>query len=369
MSPELLRLMFFIAMKLFTNLSLKWLWKIVCHSSLKTEDEVLSFQLAEAQNKIKFARDWLIDTSPKPYKTLFLYSLHSLISGLPFLGSAFAFIALVSQKNYFDKFLDILGAITAVLFLVSVIVGFLYRLFGEKKDLEKIKNRGITKYDSYVMATARGNRKKGFVFRVSYVPQYIFLCLWLSAFCFIAYMFVTGKTVPVITFGDDANEEETYAVTDKYEKEISAGAERELWSLEKLHFQKAIKVFEENGFLAFGGEADDYENTIQISSMTATDVILIFGFEEESAALNWFEAQKESFGENEKIIEKTHDKKDENCRYIIETYYNFSDGTEEISTSVRKIICTGKFVIKIDCEIEHEKNIDTLLEQSGIPIK
>ncbi|MBR6620335.1 MAG: hypothetical protein IKK85_08320 [Clostridia bacterium] len=369
MSPELLRLMFFIAMKLLLPHSLKWLWRKVCHSSLKYEDEVLSFQLAEAQNKIKFVTDWLIDTSPTPYKTLFLHSLHSLISGLPFVGAAFAVFALFPQVTFLDKFLNILGAITAGLFVVSLIIGILYKFFGEEKDLEKIKNRGITKYDSYVMATAMGNRKKGFVFRVSRVPSYIFICLWLSCFLFMLYMFVTGKTVPVITFGDDANEEETYAVTDKYEKEISAGAERELWSLEKLHFQKAIKVFEENGFLAFGGEADDYENTIQISSMTATDVIFIFGFEEESAALNWFEAQTESFGENEKIIEKTHDKKDEICRYIIETYYNFSDGTEEISTSVRKIICTGKFVIKIDCEIEHEKNIYTLLEKSGIPIK
>ena len=358
--------MFFIAMKLLIPHSMKWLWRKVCHSSLKTEDEVLSFQLAEAQNKIKFVTDWLIDTSPTPYKTLFLDSLHSLISGLPFIGTAFAVFALFPQVTFLDKFLDILGAITAGFFVLSLIIGIFYRLFGEEKDLEKIKNRGITKYDSYVLATARGNRKKGFVFSVSRVPSYIFLCLWGAGLLFFVYMFVTDKTIPVITFGGDTDETETYSVTDEYEKEISAGAERELWSLEKMHFQKVIKVFESNGFLAFGKEPE-YANAIVIYSME-NDAVLIRSFDEENSALSWFEAQKESFGENEKAVKKTHDKKDELCRYIVEARYSFSDGTEEISTSVRKIICRGNFVIKIDCEIEHEKYIDDLLEQAGIPV-
>ena len=52
MSTQLLRIIYFMAMSLFIELSTRWVWKAACHSSLKYEDEVFSYQLKEAGRKI-----------------------------------------------------------------------------------------------------------------------------------------------------------------------------------------------------------------------------------------------------------------------------------------------------------------------------
>ena len=187
MSLELLRIVYFMAMSLLIELSTRWVWKAACHSSLKYEDEVFAYQLKESSHKIKNASNWLIDTSPTPYKTMALVYLPSLIKILPVIGGMISVISYFSDISYLDRFLKVLGVICGVFLVLMILSGIIYNKFAERNILDKIKNRGITDYNSQMLANysanwKTGKYKSGFVFRVSNIPAYIFLCFWLVWF-------------------------------------------------------------------------------------------------------------------------------------------------------------------------------------------
>ena len=98
MSTQLLRIIYFMAMSLFIELSTRWVWKAACHSSLKYEDEVFNYQLKEAGHKISSVSNWLIDTSPTPYKTMVLVYFPSAFKVLPVIGGMISFIGYFSDK-------------------------------------------------------------------------------------------------------------------------------------------------------------------------------------------------------------------------------------------------------------------------------
>lgn len=213
MSPQMLRIIYFMVMSLFIELSTRWLWRAACHSSMKYEDEVFAYQLKEAGHKRKSVSNWIIDTSPTPYKTMALVYFPSVFKILPIIGGMISFIGAFSNISSFDRFLNIIGIICGVFFVLTSISGIIYKNFAERNILDKINNRGITNYDSQMLADYSANWRNGkyksrFVFKVSNIPVYIFLCFWLAGLMFFTYMFITDK---VIKDGKLLDREESYS--------------------------------------------------------------------------------------------------------------------------------------------------------------
>ncbi len=71
MSNEIIRLIYFGFFVPITDLSLKWIWKAVYRSSHKRESNVERYEQENLRMHRKHSgiSDWLIDTSPNPYKT------------------------------------------------------------------------------------------------------------------------------------------------------------------------------------------------------------------------------------------------------------------------------------------------------------
>ena len=186
MSNEIIRLICFGLFVPITDLSLKWIWKAVYRSSHKRESDVERYQ----QENLRMHRRhsginaWLIDTSPNPHKTqLIIWAYYVLL--LPSLvGMALSSFGLAT--NAFDSTLNILKIIVPVIFVVSFIIGLIYKKTAKELDFSEIKNSEITILESQQLADYADNWETGEFknktrYRPSALPQYIFLIVWFAA--------------------------------------------------------------------------------------------------------------------------------------------------------------------------------------------
>lgn len=367
MSPQLLRIVYFMAMSLAATLCTKWIWKAACHSSLKYEDEVFRYQLKGAEHKHGSAADWLIDTSPTPYKTMLLVHIQSIIKLLPTVGCMFSVGMAFLKTSAFDKLLNILGTVVLILVVFSVVFGLVYKAVGEKIDLEKISDRGIVNYESQMLANLAdsyddGGKQKRFVFRVSQIPEYIFICLWLCGFVFFAYMFVADKAIVDGKIVDSTNLDETHAVTQEYQK---IPTDEELTQADE-NLKKIIEILGNNGYRVFYDDTPGvalYEGvTEKISADKSNNGLDIYCLKDEESAKELMSL----WLKNDTAVRT--DQRDDYISYTYElkTYSMGENGKEEEEIRIKKVICFKNYVGYINCSQNIIGEIEQILNNIGM---
>lgn len=365
MSTQLLRIIYFMAMSLFIELSTRWVWKAACHSSLKYEDEVFGYQLKEAGRKMSSVSNWLIDTSPVPYKTMLLVYLPSPFKILSAIGGMISIIGYVSDISYLNHFLNVIGVICGVFVALMVLSGIIYNKFAERNILENIKNRGITDYNSQMLANYSANWKSGkyknrFVFRVSSIPAYAFICIWLAGLVFFMYMFVTDK---VIKDGRLIDREDSYG-TQTYATQAQLVPDKNEYENADDKLKELIEVLGEKGYRVFYDDTPGvalYQNVVErISADKSNDCVMdIYCLKDNDSAeefigmwlKNVSEAEKEQvnnyLGYTYKLI--THEK-DKNGNLSEEIRYNL-------------IVCCENYAGYINCAEESLEEVKTILKK------
>ncbi len=352
------------AMSLFTELCTRWLWKAACHSSMKYEDEVFAYQLKEAGHRIKSVSSWLIDTSPTPYKTMALVYLPSIIKMLPVIGGMFSFISFFSDLSFFNRFLKVLSVICGVFLILMFLSGIIYKKFAERNILDKIKNRGITDYDSQMLANYSANWKSGkyknrFVFRVSNIPAYVFLCFWLAGLVFFAYMFVTDK---VIKDGRLIDREYSYSSQVSTTKAQSVPDKKEYESADD-KLKELIEILGDSGYRVFYDNTPGvalYKSVVErISADKSNDCVMdIYCLEDNDSA-------EELIGmwiENDVEAEKEQRNNYLSYTYKIITQEKNENGNLSVEIRYKIIVCFENYAGYINCAEESVDEVKTIFK-------
>ncbi len=186
MSNEIIRLICFGLFVPITDLSLKWIWKAVYRSSHKREIDVERYQ----QENLRMHRRhsginaWLIDTSPNPHKTQLIIWFYYILLLPSLVGMALSNFGIFTPA--FDSILNILKIVVPVIFVSSLIIGFVYKKTAKDLDFPEIQNTEITSLESQQLADYADNWETGEYknktrYRPSALPQYIFLIIWFAA--------------------------------------------------------------------------------------------------------------------------------------------------------------------------------------------
>lgn len=218
MSNEIIRLICFGLFVPATDLSLKWIWKAIYRSSHKRESDVERYEQENLRMHRKHSgiNAWLIDTSPNPHKTqLIIWAYYILL--LPSLaGMALSNFGIFTPA--FDSILNVLKIVVPVIFISSLIIGFIYKKTAKELDFSEIQNTEITSMESQQLADyaddwETGEYKNKTRYRPSALPQYIFLIIWFAAFIS---MFVIAFTHNAKN--KNATEQTTESVSEALEK-------------------------------------------------------------------------------------------------------------------------------------------------------
>jgi len=280
------------------------------------------------------------------------------------IGGMISIIGYVSDISYLNHFLNVIGVICGVFVVLMVLSGIIYNKFAERNVLKKIKNRGITNYSSQMLANYSANWKSGkyknrFVFRVSNIPAYAFICIWLAGLVFFMYMFVTDK---VIKDGRLIDREDSYG-TQTYATQAQLVPDKNEYENADDKLKELIEVLGEKGYRVFYDDTPGaalYQNVVErISADKSNDCVMdIYCLKDNDSAeefigmwlKNVSEAEKEQvnnyLGYTYKLI--THEK-DKNGNLSEEIRYNL-------------IVCCENYAGYINCAEESLEEVKTILK-------
>ncbi len=276
MSNEIIRLICFGLFVPITDLSLKWIWKAVYHSSHKRESDVERYQ----QENLRMHRRhsginaWLIDTSPNPHKTqLIIWAYYILL--LPSLaGMALSSFGLAT--NAFDSVINVLKIVIPVIFVASFIIGLIYKKTAKELDFSEIQNAETTTLESQQLADYADNWETGEFknktrYRPSALPQYIFLIVWFAALISMLVFAFThnakNKNIP---------EQTTESVSESLEKaEIK---NLPLSEFEEIFAEHNLSISDELSYL--DGVADGFVDSVIFKGDSVSFIIHLFSSKE-----------------------------------------------------------------------------------------
>lgn len=280
MSNEIIRLICFGLFVPITDLSLKWIWKVVYRSSHKRESDVERYQ----QENLRMHRRhsginaWLIDTSPNPHKTqLIIWAYYVLL--LPSLvGMALSSFGLAT--NAFDSTLNILKIIVPVIFVASFIIGLIYKKTAKELDFSEIQNAEITTLESQQLADYADNWETGEFknktrYRPSALPQYIFLIVWFAA---LISMLVFAFTHNVKN--ENIPEQTTESISESLEK--AKIKELPLSDFDEIFAEYNLLISDEPSYL--DGIADGFVDSVTYKGDSVSFTIHLFSSKENATA-------------------------------------------------------------------------------------
>lgn len=147
----ILKIFYFFLLMIVSDLCLKWVWKAVYRSAYKREEDVERYRNLNATSRhADNTTDWVINSSPNPYKTLTLVILF--YAGLlpAVAGQFLVLFSLLSSSM--ERVVDIFAVALPVLCVVYLIAGFIYTKTAKEPDYDKFSKKHITNYDSQRLA-------------------------------------------------------------------------------------------------------------------------------------------------------------------------------------------------------------------------
>ncbi len=280
MSNEIIRLICFGLFVPVTDLSLKWIWKAVYRSSHKRESDVERYEQENLRMHRKHSgiNAWLIDTSPNPHKTqLIIWAYYILL--LPSLaGMALSNFGIFTPA--FDSILNVLKIVVPVIFVSSLIIGFIYKKTAKELDFSEIQNTEITSLESQQLADyaddwETGEYKNKTRYRPSALPKYIFLIIWFAALIsMLVFAFTHNAKIKNIP------EQTTESVSESLKKaEIK---ELPMSEFEEIFAEHNLAISDEPSYLE--GVADGFVESVIYKGDSVSFTIHLFSSKENAKA-------------------------------------------------------------------------------------
>lgn len=198
MENHFLRIIYFVLFIPISHFCVKWLWTAACRSSLKREDDVRQYEIENRNFRGQSnVNDWVINTSPKPHKTLLIVTLHSIlfIPGHVAMG--------IAVMGYFVEPLisisEVLAIVLPCIYFSLLIIGLFYMNFSKEPDCSVIDKDSPTSLKSLQLEEMAdewetGKRKIKFHYVPSNLPKLILLVIWTAAFLSAGLFWLTHGT-------------------------------------------------------------------------------------------------------------------------------------------------------------------------------
>lgn len=203
MENHLLRILYFVLFIPVAHFCVDWLWTAACRSSLKREDDVFRYQIENRNFKGEsYVNEWVINTSPTPYKTLLIVTLHSVFFIPPPIAMGIAVMAYFVEPLI--SISEVLAVVMPCVYFVLLIIGFFYLKFSKEPDYSEVNTDIPASLQSLALEeiadeweTGKRKRRK-FHYAPSNLPRLILVVIWLAAFLAPGIFWITHGTTVII---------------------------------------------------------------------------------------------------------------------------------------------------------------------------
>lgn len=335
----IVKIFYFLLLMIISDRCLKWVWKAVYRSAYKREEEVERYREQSSFGRRKdYTTRWVIDSSPKPYKTLALVSLFY-IGLLPAAaGQILVLFSLLSPSM--ERVVNVFAVAAPVLCVIYFIAGMIYNKVAKDPDYDKFSKKHITNYESQKLANyaddwESGEYKSKFRFLPSQLPKYIFIILWTAGFITLA-VIATVNGGKINLNSDNKQEQTTVSETQTVSNDPLID---EMQGYRSMLEEKNVYIFDD-------ARADRRYDTV-VDSFRVTDRISgtvdVYLFDKDESA--------EAFCEERTADDVYSHHTEENCELFIRQYQNRYIG----------FIRRERFVAEINTEIESLPKFNEIL--------
>lgn len=188
MSPQLIRLIYFIVLVPLASLSQKWIWNVVYSMSSKSKQEIYKFASKHTGKfRSRYFGWWLIESSSNRRKTHFLIFVCSVLMALSLLASFFAFVGMF--ESALDSFLNYTAIVLAVVVALTFIIGIVYKHRNNivsvkfKEEFNEYKSAWKKHYKEQCEIYERGRKGSKFqIYAFGYLKLFLVIALMIGLF-------------------------------------------------------------------------------------------------------------------------------------------------------------------------------------------